>query len=242
MEILSLGLNFAIPPTNKLIANLKLQFISSIETKLNDETIEEVEKEILRRNVCKLIKRGQLTKPNAEILNTIKSLTNNKNIIILKADKRNATVIMNTTDYHNKVKHLINSGPYSILTKDPTEKILKKLKSICKQLKDAKRIDNGLYNQMINSNPRVSKFFGLPKIHKPNVPHRPINDFRNSVNYKLAKTLNKLISSTNQNVEFSNIKNSYKMMDELEKLKVPENCIFVSCHVTSLYVHTITDS
>lgn len=200
-----------------------------------NEDIEEVEKEIVRRNICKLIEEGRTTKPNNEILNTINSLSNNKNIVILKADKGNTTVVMNTIDYHNKIKQLIDNGPYSTLAEDPTEKILKNLKSICKRLKDSKRINNDLYNEMIDSNPRISKFFGLPKIHKEGIPFRPINDFRNSVNYKLAKNLNKLISSTNQDLEFSNIKNSFKMMEHLQNLQIPENCILVSFDVTSLY-------
>ncbi|KAJ6635469.1 Polypeptide N-acetylgalactosaminyltransferase 5 [Pseudolycoriella hygida] len=180
LEVLSLGLNFAIPPTEKLTKNLKLKFISSIEANFNNEDMEEVEKEITRRNICKLIEQGRSSKPNKEILQTIKSLTDNKNIVILKADKGNATVIMNTIDYHNKIKQLIEDGPYSIITEDPTEKILKNLKSICKRLKDSNRIDKDLYNEMINCNPRISKFFGLPKIHKEGIPFRPINDYRNS--------------------------------------------------------------
>lgn len=66
---------------------------------------------------------------------------------------------------------------------------------------------------MIECNPRISKFFGLPKIHKENIPFRPINDYRNSVHYKLSKTLNKIISPTNEGLEFSNVKNSYQMME-----------------------------
>lgn len=237
LEILSLGLNFAVPPSNKLVKNLKLNFISSIETNFKNEDIEEVEKEIIRRNVCKMIEQGRTVKPNNEIFETIKNLTNRKEITILKADKGNATVIMNTTDYHNKVKGLIDNGPYSVLTEDPTNKILKKLKSIYKRLKDSKRIDNDLYNKMIDCNPRISKFFGLPKIHKKDIPFRPINDYRNSVHYKISRTLNNIISPTNQDLEFSNIKNSYKMMETLQDLQIPENCIFVSFDVTSLYTN-----
>lgn len=40
-----------------------------------------------------------------------------------EADKGNATVIMDTIDYHKNIKKLIND-------EDPTENILKKLKSM----------------------------------------------------------------------------------------------------------------
>lgn len=115
LEVLSLGLNFALPPSpnTNLMKNLKLKFISSIESKFKEEDIEEVEKEIIRNNVCKMIEQGRITlnKPN-EISSTIKSLTSNKDIMIMKADKGNATVIMNTIDYHSKIQNLIE-GPSS---------------------------------------------------------------------------------------------------------------------------------
>lgn len=81
---------------------------------------------------------------------------------------------------------------------------------------------------MINCNPRISKFFGLPKIDKDGNPFSPINDYRNSVNYKLSKALNTPISSANQDLEFSNIKNSYKMMESLHDLQIPDDCMFVT--------------
>lgn len=53
----------------------------------------------------------------------IKYLTDNKSITILKADKGNATVIMDTVDYHRNIKK--KTRRWWI--------ILKKFKSICKQ-------------------------------------------------------------------------------------------------------------
>lgn len=70
LEILSLWLNFALPPSVNLIKNLKLKFISSIESHFKDEDIEEIQIEIIRRDVCKLVENGQISKPNNEILKT----------------------------------------------------------------------------------------------------------------------------------------------------------------------------
>lgn len=156
-------MNFAVPPSNKLVQNLKLKFISWIETNFTNEDIEEVEKKIIRRNICKIIEQGRSTKPNNEILETIKGLTNRKEITILKADKGNATVIMNTADYHNKIKNLIDDGPYSNLTEDPTDKILKKLKSICKRLKDARQWTLQWNDRMQSENIKIFRFTKNPQ-------------------------------------------------------------------------------
>ena len=41
---------------------------------------------------------------------SLSNLTNNKNIVILAADKETCTVILNRTDYQNKVNNVINEG------------------------------------------------------------------------------------------------------------------------------------
>jgi len=48
---------------------------------------------------------------------SIRSLSDNPNIILLKVDKGNATVIMNTIDYESKLHDLLSSYSYKPLTK-----------------------------------------------------------------------------------------------------------------------------
>ena len=50
---------------------------------------------------------------NSDINKTFKSLSNlinNKNIVVLAADKGTCTVILNQTDYQNQVNNMINEG------------------------------------------------------------------------------------------------------------------------------------
>ena len=42
-------------------------------------------------------------------------------VVVLPADKGNATVLMNKDDYHAKIATLLKSGNYSVLKKDPTK-------------------------------------------------------------------------------------------------------------------------
>ena len=49
----------------------------------------------------------------SDVDNTYKSLSNlktNNNIVVLAADKETCTVILNRTDYQNKVNNMINEG------------------------------------------------------------------------------------------------------------------------------------
>ena len=41
---------------------------------------------------------------------SLSNLINNKNIVVLAADKKTCTVILNRTDYQNKVNNMINEG------------------------------------------------------------------------------------------------------------------------------------
>ena len=54
----------------------------------------------------------------------LKSLNQNQDIVVLKADKGGATVILNKDDYcKNMLDHLHNSGSYKKLPKNPLKKI-----------------------------------------------------------------------------------------------------------------------
>ena len=60
--------------------------------------------------------------------NLLKEMRSNEEITIKKADTSNTVVIMNTYDYHNKIKNILNdSTKFKILKKDPTEKLKEKL-------------------------------------------------------------------------------------------------------------------
>lgn len=106
----------------------------------------------------------------------MKKLKENKNIIIKKADKGGGIVIMNTSDYVEKI-HTMLADPetYEKVDNDKTQQIW----TACNQL-----ISSTLYdNYKINSKQlkyltqfiaRCPVFYGLPKIHKTNWPLRPI--------------------------------------------------------------------
>jgi len=48
------------------------------------------------------------------------------NLIILPADKGNATVVLNTSEYKQKIFSLLQDPAYRKLTKDPTDSIERK--------------------------------------------------------------------------------------------------------------------
>ncbi|XP_050528176.1 uncharacterized protein LOC126898279 [Daktulosphaira vitifoliae] len=91
--ILEKGFNFSLVP--KKIP--KEDIISSIENSLYQ--LEDHEKEIIRQESCKILREAILPKQNynKDELTALKNLRNDNNVIILRADKGNATVNMKTT-------------------------------------------------------------------------------------------------------------------------------------------------
>jgi len=121
-SILHKGPNFTIT-TNKIHVD---DIISNIEVALKD--FNPVEVKDIRQDIAKILRNSKppscnITKEEKISLNNLKK---NKDIIILKVDKGNATVITNRAEYDRKMEdHTNNSGCYKILDTEHSAKILR---------------------------------------------------------------------------------------------------------------------
>ena len=102
-------------------------------------------------------------------------------------------VIMDRQDYINKANHLLNQNTYRSLAKDPTISIKNKLINILKRVKNQIGLDSNTYKSMYPTGCVPPKFYGLPRIHKPDTPLRPIVSSCGSVTYGVAKELAKIL-------------------------------------------------
>ena len=102
-------------------------------------------------------------------------------------------VIMDRQDYINKANHLLNQNTYKSIDKDPTNSIKNKLINILKRVKTKTRLDSNTYKSMYPTDCVPPKFYGLPKIHKPDTRLRPIVSSCGSVSYGVAKELAKIL-------------------------------------------------
>ena len=75
-----------------------------------------------------VLKRAKPPKSNISrrVELALKNLRNDENILVLKADKGNDTVVMDKEDYDRKMlEHIIESDSYRLLDSDPSNKILR---------------------------------------------------------------------------------------------------------------------
>ena len=126
----------------------------------------------------------------------MKSLRNDNNIKILHADKGNATVILDSEDYSAKAHELLdNRTSYALLEKDPTRPTERSLLNLLRKLKKEKKISDAFYDHVRPSegSSKPGLFYGRAKIHKKDVPLRPVVSTCGTATYHLAKNLSYIL-------------------------------------------------
>ena len=115
--------------------------------------------------------------------------------------------------YDIKIKGLlIDRNTYKPLAKDPTSALESKMNSILLDLRRKGRLSDETYHNLRSFAGSVSCFYGLPKIHKPDTPLRPIVSFLSSPTYRLSKFLASLLKPVvGQNVH--HVRNSQQFAE-----------------------------
>ena len=78
------------------------------------------------------------------------------------------------------------------------------------------------------------RFYGLPKIHKPDIPIRPIVDYTSCATYQLAKYLKTKLKPL-QKLVVSRLQNSLEFVDIMNEVTIEPHETHVSFDVVALY-------
>jgi len=98
-------------------------------------------------------------------------------VVILPAPKGRVTVVMD-----KKMDSLVNDKQtYAPLKRSPSPAI--RLNGKLLDLKKTGTIDIQLYYRLRCRVPQSAKLYGLPKLHKPDIPMRPVVSFCGSPTY-----------------------------------------------------------
>ncbi|KAJ4427431.1 hypothetical protein ANN_25053 [Periplaneta americana] len=196
ITVLAKGGNYAVTPRLVPIEDITANIESGIRN-LSSNATEEI-----RRETARVLQHVAPPKSNlsGEERKAIKTLNEKDNIVILAADKGNATVVLNTEDYMQKNSSI------------PTE--------IQRTIKKSEALPPRLY--------------GLPKIHKQDVPLRPIVNAIGSPTYALAKYLSNLLKPSVGKTS-SYIRDSSHFIEKIQTLKTRPGDIMVSFDVVSLF-------
>jgi hypothetical protein len=105
--------------------------------------------------------------------------------LIAHADKGKTTVIMYTQDYTNKVHTFLSENNFRMLPNNRTHKDHKTVYMTlqkCDKIVDKKHI-----KYLIQKNPSPPTLNDLLKLHKPNIPIRPVVNNKTAPAYKNSK-------------------------------------------------------
>ena len=149
---------------------------SKFDPKGKDAAIEiylsRLEEEILDINTK--IKYHNVTREERK---AIESLRNDKSIIIKEADKGSGIVIWDREDYLKEAEsQLSDENVYERLVDDNVSTLVQTIKSCLNKINDRGDISQETLDYFLVNNPKLGRFYLLPKIHKRlyDVPGRPV--------------------------------------------------------------------
>jgi hypothetical protein len=127
-------------------------------------------------------------------LKQIRTKLKQSNLMITKADKENAVVIMNKDSYTHKVEAFLKENQFTELRKDPTDNYQKQIQNAIS--KSNTLIDRQQKKYLTQIKPQPPTLKAQIKIHKVNEPIRPVVNNIYAPTYKIAKFLNKWLTDT----------------------------------------------
>ena len=191
-----------------------------------------------RVEVKRLLLQDQNNKRQANVskeeLKALKELKMDNNRLILTADKGVALVVIDKQEYIKKAEDLLQESSYKKITDDPTAKLKNKLISILKKIKADGGLKDDLYRRLYPTGAVSLKFYGLPKIHKPGIPLRPIISSIGTVTYNTAKELARILKPL-VGLSKHHIHNTIDFVQQIKEVKLKEDESMVSYDVTALF-------
>ena len=231
------GLKFAVVPNRIPTAEI----IASVEEGIFQ--LDDDDKRLVRAEVSSILRRAKLPPKNMDsnVFKALLALRKDPERIILSADKGNCVVVMDKIEYREKALSLLSDkNTYTVLKSDPTRKTQRDLNAKLLLLKKSNIISETTYKMLYSSDGLSPRFYGLPKIHKPEIPLRPIVSFVNSPTYGVSSFLAKILSPVVGNTE-NTVKNSYHFAEFIRGKTLNADEVLVSFDVISLFTKIPVD-
>ena len=249
IDVVSLGQKFN-TPYNSLSKQDILATVKNVENSLKRTEIDNSVKDEIRQNMVNNLKYYKkstysISPEDREFARKLSSTkiflqSNSKKLFFTHADKGNLTVCLNKIDYTKKMDTLFSDpNTYTILS--PAKNHLKKLQTSVHKI--LKRFNENEYlgrkyhnNELTQTDTCLAKGYGLPKIHKENIPLPPIISSINSPCHSLAKIVYSELKNAIP-IPKSHINNSFELKKKLANITVPDGYIFASLDVCSLFTN-----
>ena len=168
----------------------------------------------------------------------LKGLRNDSEIIIKSADKGSGVVVWDREDYLKEAdSQLSDHSVYEKIDYDPSSELLVKISDCINKIRDREEMDPDTLEFFHVDNPKLGRFYLLPKIHKrlKNVPGRPVISNSGYFTENISAFLDYHLQPLAKEVK-SYIKDTNDFLKKLRDLPdLPSDAIFCTIDVVGLY-------
>ena len=176
-----------------------------------------------------------------EHADTVKKLSKNKDICLLKQDKGRGIVIMDRNKYVEKCLSILETDKFEEIEEDPTAQFEKRVQTCLRKMK--KRFGKQVYNTIYPTSSQPGRFYGTAKLHKlkegnkdiEQLPVRPIISNIGTATYNTSKYLAKLLAPLTKSKY--TILNSKEFVAFTKDLKIDNDHEMVSFDVSNLFTN-----
>ena len=237
----------ALGPKNSILdrfdQNTVLAELDSFVTLCNENEVPDNVVTDINVKTLAYIKKCKKQKSPRNLMLTKQYLKSN-NLLAVPFDKGVGFCIMKKSTYDRKLAEIYNLPQfekYKPPRKNAKNLILKEEEIVCEALEELKKenkISEKLFNKLKPIGSQPPRLYGLAKIHKNNVPLRPVLSMPGSSYYKIAKKVSKWLAV----VPECQINTSSKEISEsLGDIVLDENSEIVSFDIVSLYTNVPVD-
>ena len=166
----------------------------------------------------------------------LKELKNNNKIVICKADKGNAVVILNQSDYVSKMQSILNNKQFTRTKNNLVKQKEAEMNKLIRELYNKKIINQNLFWQLHSTSTSTPTLYGQTKIHKNDLPMRPIISSIGAYNYNLSKYLaNKIAQCKPKSSSY--IKDAFEFVRAIQQTTPTPKSTLCSFDIENLYTN-----
>jgi hypothetical protein len=239
-QLIKYGLNYSIEkPTSTYFASLIAETERAI--RLLSTSMQGTYRFLATNKLKQIINSSNqanvMQKRQLYVLTKLNQKFKTENAIITQSDKGKTIVIIDSKEYSSKVHSFITATNFNTLNKDPTNKFQTSIQKIVKESNLV--IDKRQRKFLIQKKPSAPILKAQLKLHKMDIPIRPVINNRTAPAYKLSKYITKILQHINLNNQY-NLNNPINLANDL--INIPaQNNYRITFDIKDLYVNIRID-
>lgn len=194
-------------------------------------------RDVLKTEFKKLFNKNKIRNnlsPNE--VKALESLQKDDSIIIFKADKGGSIVVMNRSDYKEKITTMLNDPvTYTVTNAIDLVTATKEVDCVLDTLLTGGYILRAQNKFLKRCKAKIPNLYGLPKVHKKDIPLRPIVSQISSPAYNLNKYLDYLLTTAEKGIPnlLQDTTHFLRIINDVSINK--DDALLYTIDVTSLY-------